>query len=232
MAQRGFVLEGGDSSLKNPLSALDKKTLSELRVAGFVNKKAAHLHLFKHVVRLCDLPPEELRTGRDPEKWSEIIPNPPLAPDLHARRRKAREKLVAIPSCGLNTGRPESASPCRLCSDEAAQRAVEDAFSDLLGAYLRAAREALQWAKRNVSEKIPFLIAFRQNGRPDVRLKFMDNRKVTGAGLLRTPGGEVVLLTCYRTDPARSFSALRLALARERAGHRNEGTLVPIQLDK
>lgn len=209
--------------MKNLLSGLDKKTLSELPVEGFVNTKVAHLHLFKHVVHLCDLPAADLRMGRDPEKWFEIIPNPPLAPDLHARRRKAREKLAAIHSCGLNTGRAESSSPCRLCSDEAAQRAVEGAFSDLMASYLRAAREALEWARRNVSEKIPFLIAFRQNDRPDVRLKFMDNRKITGAGLLRTPGGEVVLLTCYRTDPARSFSSLRLALARERAGHRNEG---------
>lgn len=210
-------------------SVLGKKTLSELRVAGFVNTRVAHLHLFKHVVRLCDLPPAELHTSRDPEKWSEIIPNPPLARDLHARRRKSRERLASIHSCGLKTGRPESATPCRVCSDNEAQRAVDEAFSDLLAAYHEAARQAFNWAVRNVSEKLPFLIAFRENGRPDVRLKFLDSRKITGAGLLRGACGEVLLLTCYRIDPARSLSSLRLTLAREKAGHRNEGTLVPIQ---
>lgn len=208
---------------------LDKKTLCELRVAGFVNGKVAHLHLFKHVVRICDLPPAELRTSRDPEKWSEIIPNPPLAPDLHARRRKSREKLASIRSCGLKAGRPESATPCRVCSDTKAQRAVDEAFSDLLAAYLQTARQAFNWAARNVSEKLPFLIAFRENGRPDVRLKFLDSRKVMGAGLLKGTCGEVLLLTCYRIDPTRPFSSLRLTLAREKAGHRNEGTLVSIQ---
>lgn len=210
-------------------SGLDRRTLSELRVKGFVNTRFAHLHLFKHVVRLCDLSSEELRAGRDPEKWSEIIPNPPLAPDLHARRRKAREKLAEIPACELKAGSPEREAPCRTCSDADAQRAVEEAFSDLMAAYVEAGRQALEWAKRNVSDKFPFLIAFRQNGQAVVRIKFMDSRKIFGAGLLSGPGGNVVLLTCYRKDPSRSLSDLRLNLCRERAGHRNEGTLVPIQ---
>lgn|GEM_PF-2034604 len=210
-------------------SGLDKKTLSELRVAGFVNTRVAHLHLFKHVVRLCDLPPEELYASRDPEKWSEIIPNPPLAPDLRARRRKARESLAAIDSCGLRVGRPEGDLPCRTCSSADAQGAVDEAFSDLMASYLEAGRQAFEWAKRNVSERLPFLLAFRQNGQPGVRLKFVDNRKITGAGLLSRHGGEVLLLTCYRKDPGRPLSLLKLSLSRERAGHRNEGTLVPIQ---
>lgn len=210
-------------------SCLDRKTLSELRVAGFVNTRVAHLHLFKHVVRLCDLPPEELHASRDPEKWSEIIPNPPLAPDLRARRRKARESLAAIPPCGLKAARPEGEVPCRACSNEDAQGAVDRAFSDLMAGYLGAACEAFEWAKRNVSESLPFLIAFRQNGHSAVRLKFVDRRKIAGAGLLSKPGGEVLLLTCYRKDPGRSLSQLRLSMSRERAGHRNEGTLVPIQ---
>ncbi len=129
----------------------------------------------------------------------------------------------------MKPGRPESATPCRACSDTEAQRAVDEAFLDLLTAYVQAARQALEWAARNVSEKFPSLIAFRLNGRPDVRLKFMDSRKITGAGVLRGTGGEVLLLTCYRADPARSLSSLRLSLSREKAGHRNEGTLVPVE---
>lgn len=210
-------------------SGLDRRTLSELRVEGFVNTKFAHLHLFKHVVRLCDLSSEELRADRDPEKWCEIIPNPPLVPDLHARRKRARESLAAIRSCGLKAARPKGDVPCRTCSNADAQGAVDEAFSDLMAAYLGAGREAFEWAKQNVSEKIPFLIAFRQNGLRVVRLKFMDNRKIVGTGLLSGPGGEILLLTCYRKDPGRSFSQLRLSLFREKAGHRNEGTLVPIQ---
>lgn len=214
--------------MEAPSPGLDKKTLSELRVVGFVNAMVAHLHLFKHVLRFCGLPPDELHSSLDSERWSEVIPNPPLASDLHARRRRARERLAAIPSCGLQTGRSHGDVACRTCSDAEAQGAVDGAFSDILAAYLQAGREAFEWAKENVCEKLPFLIAFCQNGQPDVRLKFMDNRKITAIGLLGRSDRDVLLLTCYRRDPESTLSVLRLSFSRERAGHRNAGTLVPI----
>lgn len=228
MARGDFVIGKGERLLQVPASGLDKKMLSELHVAGFVHPRAAHLHLFKHVVRICDLPSEELSANRDPEEWEEILPNPPLVPDLHARRRIARRKLAEIDSCGLGPGRSREVLPCRSCSNADALRAVDQAFSDVLSAYLGAAREALDWAKRNASEKLPFLIAFRRSRGSDISVKFVDKRRVVGAGLLGGPRGSVFLLTCYRSTPARSLQSLKLEFCRERAGLRAAGALVPI----
>jgi hypothetical protein len=210
------------------LPGLDKRALSELRVVGFVNDRTAHYHLFKHVIRICDLAEDELALHRDTEEWSEILPNPPLLPDLRARRDSARKKLAGIEACGLRACRPGDPLACRACTDSEAIRAVGDAFSDLLEAYVKAGREAFEWARQNASERNPFLIAFRQNGCADIRLKFVDRRRVVGAGLC-TSRAKVQLLTCYRGYRGRSLSSIRLDLCMERAGHRSEGTHVPTE---
>ncbi len=181
-----------------------------LKIERFVSARSSHGHLFKHLVPL---------DGEDVERWSDLIPDPPLIPDLSERRRRATGHCQNVRGCGLPAHRDHER--CAECDNRDALAEVSSRLRPLLDAYLAEGARAFAWSGLR-------MYAFRSESdrAGHVRLRTVDNRRVLAVAT-RDEGGPDLLLTCYRRNDL-PVAGLFLKLARERVGHRNAGTLVPL----
>jgi hypothetical protein len=206
--------------MKTPMIHIDGGPPQELELVGFFSRRDAHRHLMKHVIRISDA------DGVDTERWEEIVPNPPLEPDLDRRQTVGRKRLSDVPGCQLGGHRPVDS--CDGCHEKKAIRGVDQAFRDIFIAYEQAGQRVFQWAMENPARHGLRLTAYRTDT-GGVRIKSADNRHVIAIGGVATEEGKVGLVSCFR-DRGRSLRQHWLALSREKAGNRSRGTDVAIQL--
>ena len=208
---------------------IDGKKTVKLGCTDFVSRREAHSHLFKHVIRICCLTKSELSSELDPENWSSIIDSPPLKPGLRARKNTALKTLANCHGCTLGKDGLATDKPCTACKDSSAQASVDNAFKDLLGAYLGIAREAIEWALENPSARQPRLLSFLEPKRHNVRIKAIDNRGIRAVGVLSSSWEDIEMISCYRSK-TKSYAAAWRDMCREQAGHRKEGTSISIEI--
>ena len=198
-------------------------------VVGFKDRKNAHRHLFKHVVRICDLNNDQLKSRNDTEDWNEVISDPPLAKSLQKRRIEAREALADVHGCWLNQQKRNLASCCVSCYDARVISEVDDKFAALLSKYENIAAQVFEWGFANPSQRYPRVLAFRDEDGKSIRIKAMDNRRFNAVGILDEKTGEVNLVTCFRDDDKESLKKSCYQLDKERAGNMQQGIHVDIE---
>lgn len=209
---------------------IDGDRVLNLGFTDFVTRKQAHVHLFKHVVRVSGLREDELTSTADPEEWSTEIPEPPLAGKLPARREQALAALREVESCRLGREGPTTEKPCNYCGDKRARSRVDKAFSDLLGAYVAAAHRVLRWSLENPARSKPRMLTYTDPLRDSVRIEVTDTGGNRAIGALDKGSDEIAIVSCYRSPKRRPYRAVWQDICREQAGHRREGTAVSIEL--
>lgn len=209
---------------------IDDNEPMALAVSGFTSSGQAHRHLFKHVVRVCALSKDALRSHEDPERWENIIDDPPLKASLEGRRRDALGKLEGITGCALGRSGKTPKDPCKNCTHSEAKRRVDAAVHELVQAYCDVAFDAFVWGLEHPSRSRPRLYAHRERGK--VKLVVVDERHVKAVGVFTTDPSSTSVVTCHRMTGEQPLRVTRLRLARESAGHRRSGSYVSLELDR
>jgi hypothetical protein len=195
-----------------------------VKVEGFTSAVNAHAHLLKHMLRMTGLSREAFPDERDPEQWSELVRDPPLATSVRKRRSTAFAMLQDVPGCEAGRRSPTDASPCDDCRDPAAIRAASGHLGALVSEYAAVATRALEWGARTNDRRSVRLLAYRTADCTFVQTVDADHVKVVG--ILEETSGSVHIVTCFRKlgEPLRRQW---LELARLRASYAAAGALVP-----
>ncbi len=209
--------------------SIDGKEPIELQHRGFVSSKVGHAHLLKHVVRIArSVTSSEPEPNTDPERWSDLISDPPLPGDFDERRRQVRQRLQEIPDC---YSRSQLDNPCEGCDDSVLQSRVDNELGDMLGAYEAVARKIVRWAFDNQTQHRPRLVSFKHPAHPGVRLVVEDPQAMVAIAGLDPRNGVTRTISCFRrVGPKRSYRQRWLEMSREQAGHMRSGAGVDLRV--
>jgi hypothetical protein len=193
-----------------------------LRVRGFTSAKAAHAHLLKHVLRVTEQADPD--STSDPESWHELISDPPLIADVPRRQQASLAVLREVTACPAGETGVTADRPCDRCQNARAISVITSKMQPHLSAYTQVGQDVVNAAFRHPDRSGPRLVAYRRG--PHVVLETIDSRHMRVVGHVDA-NHEVALATCYR-DRRRSLKSNWLELARLRATHRRNGTLVTL----
>ena len=195
---------------------------------GFTDRRNAHGHLFKHVVRISEQDREHARSIEDPEGWSNVIDDPPLNRTLPSRRKKAKKELAEVADCLIKNSKPATKSLCKCCQSATAIAEVDENFEPLLTAYEKVAEDAFEWGFKNPRRDGPRVLAYR-DGRT-VKVKVVDNRRVKAVGLLDPDTGNLRLVTCYRQGRGKRLVDRLDRMEKERVSYKKMDKLVSLEV--
>ena len=201
------------------------------RFLGFKDRRNAHRHLFKHIVRLSDQDRNDSRSVDDPEEWSEVINDPPLKKTLPSRRKKAKKELAEVADCLIKNSKPATKSPCQCCQSATAIAEVDEKFKSILTAYEKVAEDAFEWGFNNPRRDGPRVLAYRDNGRT-IKVKVVANRRVKAVGVLDPDTGNLRLVTCFRHGRGKKNRLVNRSdeMIKEQAGFKNMNKLVNLEV--
>jgi len=200
----------------------------ELTMREFTSIRLAHAHLFKHVVRICDVSRFDA-AGRDPEDWASLIPSPPLESSLLKRREQARRTLSQVDGCALGQLGETQLAPCLRCDDRSAKVNVQQQNAPLLDAYIAVAAETLRWSVKNSGPRGARVIAYRPASGRGVRFIAERPDGVRAVADLAAGGAELKLVSCYRVGKDMDYRSRWMEMCREQSGFRQQGLAVDVQ---